>query len=102
MPISREQYLEDLIGEGEAVTIRVPPALRQKLYELGHRRFGYLKKNELIPRAIVYAAALGTLSWSLQYKNGKIKPGPRPGTKKKKTGKKQHGKGENSVAPGGS
>ncbi len=98
MPISREQYLEDLIGEGERIIVTLPPALSSKLYELAHRRFGYLKKKDLIPKAIIYSAALGTLPWSLEYKKRKIKPGPVPGSKKRK---KQHGKGENSVTPGG-
>lgn len=85
MPKSREQYIDDLIGEGEAVTVKLPPALAHKLYELGHRRYGYLKRPALMPKAVVYAAALGTLAWAAQYASDdrKGRRGPKPKAKAK-------------------
>lgn len=71
---SREEYVGELLGGGVPVTVKVPIGLYEKLVELARRRYGNLPKDELVIRSLPYAAALGTLSWSLSYRK---KSGPR-------------------------
>ncbi len=67
MPLAKDAYIEDLIGDGHLVHVKCPPALYNRLVELGRRRYGNLEKPLLVSKAIVYSAALGTLSWSGSY-----------------------------------
>jgi hypothetical protein len=73
--LNYEKEVRDLIGASQdSVKVSLTPQLENRLVALGRRRFGTIAKTELLPRAVLMAAAYGVIVWE---KNMKPK-GPKP------------------------
>lgn len=70
---STDEMIGELIGEGVQFKGFLPQRLHAELVNLGERRFGTMKRQILIQKSLVYAAALGVIGWRREYKKSEKK-----------------------------
>lgn len=68
-----EQHAREMLNGGRQVTVSLPGRLDETLTNLG--------RGKPIGEALLYAAALGTLSWAKGKTARKRKPGPKKSAK---------------------
>lgn len=82
-----DKDIKALLGSpADTVRVSLTPQLEARLVALGRRRFGTIRKAELLPVAVLTAAAYGVIAWE---RSLKPKQRQQPKAKSAKASKKE-------------